>query len=113
MIIDFRKSKALPDLIIINDHIAECVCTNKYLGVILINDLSWSNSTNYIISKLNSRLYCLRKHKKFNVNICNLRLFSQLVIKCVFAYCCVCCGGNIAKLDINGITGIMKKNLDL
>ena len=76
----------------------------------LNNDLSWSSNTDYIISKLNSRLYCLRKLKKFNVNICILKLFYQLVIKSVFTYCCVCWGGSITKRDINRITGIIKKS---
>ena len=75
MIIDIRKPKALPDPIIINDHTAERVCASKYFGVVLNNDHSWSNNTDYIISKLNSRLYCLRKVKKFNVNTCILKLF--------------------------------------
>ena len=110
MIIDFRKSKALPDPIIINDHTVERVRTYKYLGIMLNNDLSWSSNTDYIISKLNSRLYCLRKLKKFNVNICILKLFYQLVIKSVFTYCCVCWGGSITKRDINRITGIIKKS---
>ena len=35
MIIDFRKFKALPDPIIINDHTVEHVRTYKYLGVML------------------------------------------------------------------------------
>ena len=61
MIIDIRKSKALPDSIIINDHTVEYVRTYKYFGVMLNNDLSWSNNTDYTISKLNSHLYCLRK----------------------------------------------------
>ena len=90
MIIDFRKSKALPDPIIINDHTVERVCTYKYFGVMLNNDLSWINNTDYIISKHNSRLYCLRKLKKLNVDICTLKLFYQMVIKSVFTYCCVC-----------------------
>ena len=110
MIIDFRKSKALPDPIIINDHTVERVRIYKYLGVMLNNDLSWSSNTDYIISKLNSRLYCLRKLKKLNVNICILKLFYQLVIKSIFAYCCVYWGGNITKRDINRITGIIRKS---
>ena len=81
MIIDFRKSKALPDPVIINYHTVERVRTYKYLGIMLNNDLSWSNNTDYIISKLNSCLYCLRKLEKFNVNICIWKLFYQLVIK--------------------------------
>ena len=89
MIIDFRKSKDLPDPIIINDHTVERVSTYQYLGVMLNNDLSWSNNTDYIMPKKNSRLHCLRKLKKINVNICILKFFYQLVIKSVFTYCCV------------------------
>ena len=101
---------ALPDPIIINDHTAERVSTYKYLGVMLNNDLSWSNNTDYIISNLNSRFYCLRKLRKLNVNICILKHFYQLVIKSVFTYCCVCSGGSITKRDVNRITGIIKKS---
>ena len=110
MIIDFRKSKALPDPIIINGHTVERACTSKCLGAMLNNDLSWSNNTDYTISKLDSRLYCLRKLKTFDVNICILKLFCQLVIKSVYPYCCVCWGGNITKRDINRITGIIIKS---
>ena len=45
MIIDYRKSKALPDPIIINDHTVERVRTYKYIGVLLKNDLSCSSNT--------------------------------------------------------------------
>ena len=48
MVIDFRKSNALSDPIIINDHTVERVY--QYLGVMLNSDLSWSNNTDYIIS---------------------------------------------------------------
>ena len=41
----------------------------------LNNDLSWSSNTDYIISKLNSHFYCVRKLKRFNVDICILKLF--------------------------------------
>ena len=61
MIIDFRKFKALPDPIIINDYTVERVSTYKYLGVMLNNDLSWSNNTDYIISKMNSHISFLKK----------------------------------------------------
>ena len=112
MIIDVGKSKALPNPIIINDHTVEHVSTYEYLGVILNNDLSCSNNTDYIISNLISRLYCLRRLRKLNVNICILKLFYQLITKSVFTYCCVCWGGTITKLDIDRITGIIK-NSDL
>ena len=110
MIIDFAKSKALPDPIVINDHTVERVSTYKYVGVMLNNDLSWSNNTDYIIPKLNSRLYCLRKLKQFNADFYILRIFYQLVIKSAFTYCCVCWCGNITKRDINRITGIIRKS---
>ena len=53
MIIHIRKSKALTDPIIINDHTVECACTYEYFGAMLNTDLSWSNNTDYIIYKLN------------------------------------------------------------
>ena len=81
MIIDFRKSDALPDPIIINDHTVERDSTYKYLGVMFNNDLSWSNNTDCIISKLQSDLCCLRKLKKFNVSICILTLFVSWLSK--------------------------------
>ena len=104
VIIDIRKSKALPDPIIINDHTVEHVCTYKYLGVMLNNDLSWSNNTDFIISKQNSHLYCLRKHQKFNIEIC---IFIRWLTKLRLKKNCVCWGGNIPKLDIHRITGII------
>ena len=76
----------------------------------LNNDLSWSNNTDYIMSKLNSRLYCLRKLKKFNINNCISKLFCQLVIKSLFRYCCVCWGGDITKREIDRIIGVIKKS---
>ena len=90
MIIDIRKSKALPDPIIINDHSVGRVSTYKYLGIVLNNDLSWSINTDYIISKLNSHLYCLRKPKKLNVNICILKLFLSVCYqKCFYILMCL------------------------
>ena len=81
MIIDIRKSKALPDPIITNDHSVERVCTYEYLGVMLNNDPSRSNNTDYIIPKLNSHLYCLRKLKKLNINICIIKLSIRWLSK--------------------------------
>ena len=40
MIIHFSKSMDLPDLIIINDHTGQRVCTYKYLGAMLNNVIS-------------------------------------------------------------------------
>ena len=42
------------------------------------NDLSWSNNTDFIIFKLNSRLYCLRKLKKHNVDTCIFKAFLSV-----------------------------------
>ena len=47
----------------------------------LNNDISWSYNTDYIISKLNLCLYCLRKQKKFNIDICILKLFISWLSK--------------------------------
>ena len=100
---NFLLFYVLPDPIIINDHTVECVCVHNL--VMLNNYFSWSHNTDFFISKENSHLYCLRKLKRFHVDICISKRCYQLIIKSVFAYCCIYCwGGNIVKRDINRIT---------
>ena len=62
------------------------------------------------MSKLNSRLYCLRKLKSFNVDHSVLSLFYCSVITSIFTYCIVCWGGSASEQDKKKINGIIKKS---
>ena len=61
MTIDFRKNSIDPDPIIIENEQVEKVDVFKYLGSFIDNKLNWAENTKQFLSKLNSRLYCLRK----------------------------------------------------
>ncbi|KAJ8042209.1 hypothetical protein HOLleu_13212 [Holothuria leucospilota] len=52
------------------------------------------------MSKLNSRLYCLKKLRSFNVNHTLLSLFYCSVITSIFTYGIVCWGGSASEQDI-------------
>src|SRR4029434_7834747 len=69
----------------------------KYLGVHMDNKLNWSANVDAIYKKGQSRLYCLRRLRSFNV--CNklLRMFYQSVVASVLSYAVVCWGGSIKK----------------
>ena len=67
MIIYFRKSKALPDPIIINDHTVERVSTYEYLGVMLNNGQATLNT---IFPNLIQAIIVWEIKRNFNVDIC-------------------------------------------
>ena len=67
------------------------------------NDLSCSHNTYFIISKMDLRLYCLRKLQTFEIDICIFLFFYIPYHKCFYTYRCVYWGGDIRKLDINRI----------
>ena len=80
MNIDFRKNPVDPVPIIIENEEVEKVDVFRYLGSFIDNKLNWAENTKQFLSKLNSRLYCLRKLGSFNVNTDILQLFYSATI---------------------------------
>ena len=99
MVIDFRRNKKELDTIVIKNIAVEQVSNYKYLGVVFDNALSWGDHVDYIMKKLNSRMYCLRKLNSFNVRNEILSIFYKSVICGVWNYCLVGWGGNIVQRD--------------
>ena len=54
--------------IVLGNNIVECVTTYRLLGIIISNDLKWSDHIDYISKKALKRLYSLRVLKKVDVN---------------------------------------------
>ena len=73
------------------------------------NMLCWRFHVDAILRKLNSRMYCLRKLKSFNVRKEILSSFYNAVISSVLSYCIVCWGGNIPKQEKARLDKIIKK----
>ena len=109
MIIDFRRTKADPVPVELKGSDVERVQTYKYLGVVIDNTLSWSQNTDVIMKKLNTRMYCLRKLRSFNVNSQILQMFYSSVICSVLTFGLTCFWGNMNQCDKNKMNKIIKK----
>ena len=81
----------------------------KYLGIVLNNKLSWGDHVDFIVKKLNSRMYCLRKLNSFHITPEILNVFYSSTIVSVWRYCLVCWGGNVSKREKRRIDSIVRK----
>ena len=65
---NFSKKNKSPESLTLNGNNIQTVDKLKLLGVILTKDLKWYENTSYICSKVNRKLYILRKLKDFGLH---------------------------------------------
>ena len=109
MVIDFRQTSPDPQLVDIKGSSVARVDTYKYLGIVLNNKLTWGDHVDFIVKKLNSRMYCRRKLNSFHITPEMLNVFYSSTIVSVWRYCLVCWGGNVSKSETRRIDGIVRK----
>jgi hypothetical protein len=100
IIFDFGKKEATHEGIFIAGEQIEVVESYKYLGSHIDNKLKWSTNVDSICSKVNKRLYFLRKLKKCNVDNTILNLFFESVIRTVLSFCLTAWYGSLS-VDIS------------
>ena len=98
MVIDFRQTRPDPQPVDIKGSAVARVDTYKYLGIVLNNKLSWGDHVDFIVKKLNSRMYCLRKLNSFHITPEILNVFYSSTIVSVWRYYLVCWGGNVRNV---------------
>jgi hypothetical protein len=96
IIFDFSKKEVTHDPIIISGEQIDVVESYKYLGSHIDCNLKWSINTDNICSKVNKRLYYLRKLKKCNVDNTILTLFYESVICSVLSFCVTAWFGSLS-----------------
>ena len=99
MVIDFRKGSVVPPPVVIKGNEVERVQSYKYLGVTFNNELSWSENTDLIMKKVNTRMYCLRKLKSFDVSSQLLQIFFNSIVGSILTFGLTCWGGNLTQAD--------------
>ena len=99
MCIDFRKNQRCPKPVYIKGEAMERVGTYKYLGVVFDRRLNWKENINYVLKKVNPRMYCMRKLRSFGVHSDMLVTFYNAVTCSLIMFSFVCRGGNISKFD--------------
>ena len=88
LVIDVRKSKPEPSNIVIEHKCVKGVNTYKYLGVLFDDKLDWSAHMDYVMKKLNSRVYCFRKMNAFRVSNEILVTFYLIVLSVGYELLC-------------------------
>ena len=108
MVIDFRQTRPDPQTVDIKGSAVARVDTYRYLGIVLNNKLSWGDHVDFIVKKLNSRMYCLRKLNSFHSTPEILNVFYSSTIVSVWRYCLGCWGGNVSKREKRRIDSIQE-----
>ena len=87
----------------------EQVDNYKYLGMIIDNKLTWNEHAVKLLKKINTRMYCLRKIRSFNVSKQLLQMFYTSTVCSVLTFGAVCWGGNVTKQDKDRFEKLIRK----
>ena len=96
MVFDFRKNECNHSAIEINGESVERVSDYKYLGVTVNERSDWSVHAENVLSKVNQRMYFVRKLNVFGIDKMLVSLFYQAAVQSLFSFCVVVWGGNLA-----------------
>ena len=109
IIIDFRIMKDILPPVLINDQIVEIVNKYKYLGLTIDDKLNWRENSKTLLSRLNQRLYFLRRLRSFNFSSTSLKMFYNAIIESIICFGISGWGSSICIEDKNNINKIIKK----
>ncbi|XP_052328000.1 uncharacterized protein LOC127909849 [Oncorhynchus keta] len=109
MIWDYRKRRAEQDPINIDRAVVEWVKCLKFLGVHIINKLSWSKHTKTVVKRALQSLFPLRRLKIFDMGPQILKKFYSCTIEsnltgCITAWC-----GNCSASDCNALQDLYSR----
>ena len=95
--------------VLINDQIVEIVNKYKYLGLTIDDKLNWRENSKTLISRLNQRLYFLRRLRSFNFSPNSLKMFYNAIIESIICFGISSWGSSICFEDKRNINRIIKK----
>ena len=99
IIFDFRTKDNNHETVNIAGEIVERVEKYKYLGVTFDENLSWKEHTYKVQTKLNQRMYFLRKLSYLNIDSKLITLFYRSCVISILTFCVSAWGGNCSKKD--------------
>ena len=90
MILDMRKKQNSKTPVTISNSSVAVVSSNKYLDVIIQDNLKWKEHVEAQTKKANKRMYNVRRLKKLKIDSKILCLFYNSVISSVLVYAIPC-----------------------
>uniref|UniRef100_A0A1A7YZ32 Uncharacterized protein n=1 Tax=Iconisemion striatum TaxID=60296 RepID=A0A1A7YZ32_9TELE len=109
MVIDFQRNTPPHSPVNIQGADIEVVDTFKYLGVHLNSKLNWSNNTDALYKKGQSRLHLMRRLRSFRVNSQLLKSFYHSVVGSVIHSAVVCWGAGSSDRDRKRLNKLVNK----
>ena len=113
LVVDFRRPRnpprPPPAPVVINEEQVEMVDSYKFLGVYVNNKLDWSDNTDALYKKGQSRLFFLRRLRSFDV--CNklLKMFYQSVVASAIFSAVACWGSGAGEGEKNRLNKLVEK----
>ena len=112
MIIDFRTKPSIHEPVVIKGNTITQTDTYKYLGVVYDDRLNWSDQGFCVISKINQRLYFIRKLNQFDVEKAIISMFYISTMESIISFCLTTYGGNLncsEQIKINRVISRVEK----
>ena len=107
MIVDFRKSPSVDNILYINDTIVENVTVYKYLGSLIDNKLAFSENVDNVYKKIIKRVYFVRQLYRLDINSKIIEMFYNAVIQSVISFSITCWYGNCTNECKDKITKVI------
>ena len=108
LLIDFRTNQIPVPELLIDGSVVERVTEYKYLGTILDYKLNFDANTNSINKKCQSRIYCLQKLRKLNVDKVILQNFYRAFIESVLTFGFICWYGSLSVSNKKVLQRVVK-----
>ena len=83
----------------IGGECVERVSDYKYLGVTVNEKLDWSVHAEKVMSKVNQRMYFVRKLNSFGIDSVLVSLFYRAAVQSLFSFCVIAWGGNLCQKE--------------
>eukprot|EP00745_Piridium_sociabile_P003480 TRINITY_DN12039_c0_g1_i1.p1 TRINITY_DN12039_c0_g1~~TRINITY_DN12039_c0_g1_i1.p1 ORF type:complete len:561 (-),score=151.19 TRINITY_DN12039_c0_g1_i1:152-1588(-) len=109
LVIDFRKTAASVDPLLIKGQPVDVVESYKYLGTTIDARLDWSLNIDAVCRKASQRLFFLRKLRQFQVSKKILHLFYQSAIESVMLFNRLCYYSSAKKTDMVRLERISRR----
>ncbi len=109
LIVNFRKRQQRPYTpLMMSGTPVERVCSSKYLGVNISEDLIWTAYIQTQVKKARQRLYHLRQMRKFRVSPAILKTFYSGAIESVLTQCISVWYGNASNQDCKALQRVVR-----
>ena len=108
MIFNFTDNYKFTTKLSLNDTNLEIVQKTKLLGVILTDDLKWSENTRELVKKAYSRMELLRKVASFKPPIDDLKNIYMLYIRSILEQSCVVWHNSLTEENSEDLERVQK-----